>query len=48
MVFFWRADGAEPQPGLTLILGRARDGDEGARGELLARVYDELRRVAAG
>ena len=39
---------AEPQQGLTLILGRARDGDEGARGELLALVYDELRRVAAG
>jgi RNA polymerase sigma factor (TIGR02999 family) len=39
---------AEPQQGLTLILGRARDGDEGARGELLALVYDELRRVASG
>ena len=39
---------AESQPGLTLILGRARDGDEGARSELLGRIYDELRRVAAG
>ena len=39
---------AESQPGLTLILGRARDGDEGARNELLGRVYDGLRRVAAG
>ena len=39
---------AELQQGLTLILGRARDGDERARGELLARVYDELRRVASG
>jgi RNA polymerase sigma-70 factor (ECF subfamily) len=38
---------AEPQPGLTLILGRARGGDEEARGELLALVYDELRRVAS-
>ena len=40
--------GAEPQPGLTLILGRARAGDERARGELLALVYDELRQVASG
>jgi RNA polymerase sigma-70 factor, ECF subfamily len=40
--------GAEPQQSLTLILGRARDGDETARGELLALVYDELRRVATG
>ena len=40
--------GAEPQQGLTLILGRARAGDETARGELLALVYDELRRVATG
>ena len=39
---------AESQPGLTLILGRARDGDERARGELLGRIYEELRRVAAG
>jgi RNA polymerase sigma factor (TIGR02999 family) len=39
---------AEAQQGLTLILGRARAGDEEARGELLARVYDELRQVASG
>jgi len=39
---------AEPQQALTLILGRARDGDELAKGELLALVYDELRRVATG
>jgi len=39
---------AESQPGLTLILGRARDGDEGARSELFSRIYEELRRVAAG
>ena len=37
----------EPRQGLTLILGRARAGDEGARGELLALIYDELRRVAS-
>jgi RNA polymerase sigma factor (TIGR02999 family) len=39
--------GAKPRQGLTLILGRARDGDERARGELVTLVYDELRRVAA-
>ena len=39
--------GAEPQEGLTQILGRARAGDEHARGELLALVYDELRGVAS-
>src|SRR5207237_1610814 len=39
---------AELQPGLTVILERARAGDEGARDELLAQVYDELRRVASG
>jgi RNA polymerase sigma factor (TIGR02999 family) len=38
----------EPQQGLTLILGRARAGDEKARGELLVLVYDELRQVASG
>jgi RNA polymerase sigma factor (TIGR02999 family) len=43
----WSMD-TESQPGLTLILGRARDGDEGARSELLSRIYEELRRVAAG
>lgn len=32
---------------LTAILGRARAGDERAKSELIARVYDELRRVAA-
>ena len=32
----------------TLILGRARAGDEQAKGELIALVYDELRRVASG
>jgi RNA polymerase sigma factor (TIGR02999 family) len=32
---------------LTLILGRARAGDEQARGELIGLVYDQLRQVAA-
>src|SRR4051794_41810295 len=35
------------QDDLTPILGRARAGDEQARVELLAMVYDELRRVAS-
>jgi hypothetical protein len=39
--------GAKPQQGLTLILGRAREGDERARSELVTLVYDELRRVAS-
>ena len=38
---------AEPVQGLTLILGRARAGDERAQGELIALIYDELRRVAS-
>jgi RNA polymerase sigma factor (TIGR02999 family) len=38
---------AEPQQGLTSILGRARAGDERARDELVVLVYDELRRVAS-
>ena len=39
--------GAEPRHDLTLILGRARAGDERARSDLIAMVYDELRQVAA-
>ena len=39
--------GAEPRRDLTLILGRARAGDERARSDLIAMVYDELRQVAA-
>jgi RNA polymerase sigma-70 factor, ECF subfamily len=39
--------GAEPQQGLTSILGRARAGDERARGELVVLVYAELRRMAS-
>jgi RNA polymerase sigma-70 factor, ECF subfamily len=37
----------EPRRDLTLILGRARAGDEVARGELISLVYDQLRQVAA-
>ena len=39
--------GAEPHGHLSLILGRARAGDERARSELIALVYDQLREVAA-
>ncbi len=39
--------GTDRRHDLTLILGRARAGDEGARGELIALVYEQLRRVAA-
>jgi RNA polymerase sigma-70 factor (ECF subfamily) len=38
---------ADPPQGLTHVLARARAGDEDARGEVLAQVYDELRRVAS-
>jgi RNA polymerase sigma factor (TIGR02999 family) len=37
---------AEPWQGLTRVLGEARAGDERARSDLVAMVYDELRRVA--
>jgi hypothetical protein len=37
-----------PRPDVTLLLERARAGNELARGELIAQVYAELRRVAAG
>ena len=40
--------GAKPRRDLTLILGRARAGDEGARGELITLIYDQLRHVASG
>ncbi|MGO9466333.1 MAG: ECF-type sigma factor [Isosphaeraceae bacterium] len=39
--------GTAPKQALTLILGRARDGDDGARSELLTLVYDELRGIAS-
>ena len=39
---------AELVQGMTMILGRARAGDDRARGELIALIYDELRRVASG
>jgi len=34
------------RPELTLILERARAGDDGARGEVISRMYEELRQVA--
>ena len=39
---------AELVQGMTMILGRARAGDGPARGERIALIYDELRRVASG
>ena len=36
------------RPGVTLLLTRARGGDERARDDLITRVYGELRRVADG
>ena len=38
---------AETPQGLTVILGRARNGDERAWEELIALIYDELRQVAS-
>jgi RNA polymerase sigma-70 factor, ECF subfamily len=38
---------AESSQGLTVILSRARAGDERARGELIVLVYEELRQVAS-
>ena len=37
-----------PRPDVTLLLERARAGDALAQGDLIAQVYAELRRVAAG
>jgi RNA polymerase sigma-70 factor, ECF subfamily len=37
----------EAGPELSLILARARAGDHGARGEVISRIYEELRLVAA-
>ena len=39
---------AEQGQDLTLILGRARAGDDSAKNELVTLVYDELRQVASG
>ena len=36
----------EASPELSLILARSRAGDDGAREEVISRVYDELRHVA--
>ena len=38
---------AELVHGVTMILGRARAGDDRARGDIIALIYEELRRVAA-
>ena len=37
-----------PRPDVTRLLERVRAGDELARGDLIAQVYAELRRLAAG
>ena len=37
----------EAGPELTTILARARAGEDGARGEVIARIYGELRDIAA-
>ena len=34
-------------PGLSLILERARAGEDGARGEVISKIYEELRHMAA-
>jgi DNA-directed RNA polymerase specialized sigma24 family protein len=47
LVVFSEGIVAETPQGLTVILGRARNGDERAREELIALIYDELRRVAS-
>jgi RNA polymerase sigma-70 factor, ECF subfamily len=47
LVVFSEGIVAETPQGLTVIPGRARAGDEQARGELIALIYDELRRVAS-
>ncbi len=38
---------AEAGPELTTILAKARAGDDGAKGEVIARIYGELRLVAS-
>ena len=38
---------SEAGAGLTLILERARAGDDGARAEVISKIYEELRQVAA-
>jgi hypothetical protein len=37
----------EARRDVTLIQGRAREGDVQARDELISRIYDELRQVAS-
>ena len=38
--------GAPASPDLSIILAKARAGDQGARGEAISRIYEELRYVA--
>jgi len=45
--FFGGSTVPEVGPELTTILARARAGEDGARGEVIARIYGELRQVAA-
>ena len=37
---------SKPQGALTMVLGRAQAGDERAREEVIALVYDDLRNIA--
>jgi RNA polymerase sigma factor (TIGR02999 family) len=47
-IFLGAKMGSEAEKGVTVVLGRARNGEQGARDELIALIYDELRRVASG
>ena len=47
LVVFLEGVVAETPQGLTVIPGRARNGDERGWEELIALIYDELRRVAS-
>jgi DNA-directed RNA polymerase specialized sigma24 family protein len=47
LVVFSEGRVAETPQGLTVTLGRARNGDERAREKLIALIYDDLRRVAS-
>ena len=38
---------AEPRRELTLILGKVRAGDKGARSKLIALIYNQLRQIAS-
>jgi RNA polymerase sigma factor (TIGR02999 family) len=45
--FFGDLMATQAGPEISLILARARAGDDGARGEVISRIYDELREVAS-